>query len=136
MLSVIKKQFFSFRNGIVADALRKGGMPYNVIFGLQVPQIAEIAGSIQPDMATADELWADRTVRESRLLASYIYPHEEMTLEKGIEIARDIRTREEADMLAFRLFRRLPFAKSLLEAMMSDNRVPECASAALKSHLG
>lgn len=135
MLSVIKKQFFAFRNGIVADALRKAGMPYKVIFGLQVPQIAEIARGIRPDMTTADELWADSTVRESRLLASYIYPHEEMTLEKGLEIARGILTREEADMLAFRLFKRLPFAASLLEAMRADTGVSEYAVAALEAHL-
>ena len=31
------------RNGIVADTLRKAGSPYRIIFGLNLPQISEIA---------------------------------------------------------------------------------------------
>ena len=39
----IKHSFLAFRNGIVSDTLRKAGMPYGIIFGLQLPQLAEIA---------------------------------------------------------------------------------------------
>ena len=39
MLKEIKHQFMAFRNGIVADALRKAGYDYKVIFGLQLPQL-------------------------------------------------------------------------------------------------
>ena len=42
-LQQIKSRFMAMRNGIVADALRKGGMPHKVIFGLNVPQLSEIA---------------------------------------------------------------------------------------------
>ena len=47
-LQSIKKDFFVFRNGIVADTLRKAGMPHKVIFGLQIPQIAAIAKDLTP----------------------------------------------------------------------------------------
>ena len=36
----IKHNFMAYRNGIVSDTLRKAGMPYNIIFGTQLPQIA------------------------------------------------------------------------------------------------
>ena len=69
----IKHNFMAFRNGIVSDTLRKAGMPYNIIFGLQLPQIAEIARSNEKNLELADALWQDSGVRESRLLACYLY---------------------------------------------------------------
>ena len=80
----IKKEFFAFRNGITADILRKAGMPYKIIFGLQVPQIAQIARGHKPDMELADRLWNDTEVRESRLLATYLFPIGEVTESKAL----------------------------------------------------
>ena len=45
----IKKEFFTFRNGFLADTLRKAGMPYAVIFGLNVPQLGDIARRVLGD---------------------------------------------------------------------------------------
>lgn len=135
MLNDIKKSFFTFRNGIVADTLRKAGMPYKVIFGLQIPQIAGIARSLSPSMELAEQLWNDREVRESRILASYLFPVEEINLDKALNLARDVRTQEEADMLAFRLFKRLPFADSLLSAMEKNPEIPQSSKTALQNHL-
>ena len=135
MLNDIKKSFFAFRNGIVADTLRKAGMPYKVIFGLQIPQIADVARSLSPSMELAQELWNDREVRESRILASYLFPVEEINLDKALNLARDVRTQEEADMLAFRLFKRLPFADSLLSAMENNPEIPQSSKTALRNHL-
>lgn len=135
MLNDIKKSFFTFRNGIVADTLRKAGMPYKVIFGLQIPQIADIARSLSPSMELAEQLWNDREVRESRILASYLFPVEEINLDKALNLARDVRTQEEADMLAFRLFKRLPFADSLLSAMENNPEIPQSSKTALRNHL-
>ena len=135
MLNDIKKSFFTFRNGIVADTLRKAGMPYKVIFGLQIPQIAGIARNLSPSMELAEQLWNDREVRESRILASYLFPVEEINLDKALNLARDVRTQEEADMLAFRLFKRLPFADSLLSAMEKNPEIPQSAKTALQNHL-
>ena len=84
MIKEVKKEFFAFRNGIVADALRKAGMPYKVIFGLQVPQLAQIARGLEPSMEIADKLWADKEVRESRLLAAYLFPLHQICEEKAI----------------------------------------------------
>lgn len=131
----IKKSFFTFRNGILADTLRKAGMPYRMIFGLQIPQIAAIARGLTPSMELADRLWADSDVRESRILATYLFPPEETTMDKALELLRSVCTAEESDMLSFRLLKRLPFAAELLAAIEEDPAVPSYAATSLRRHL-
>lgn len=120
-VSAIKHQFMTFRNGIVADALRKSGMTYEIIFGLQMPQLTQIASSLPHDETIATTLWNDKKVRESRLLVAYIYPKDKLTMEKAYSMAKDLLTREEADILCFRLFRYLPFAEALAIELNSDS---------------
>lgn len=134
-LREIKQRFFAFRNGILADALRKQ-YPYGVIFGLQIPQIAEIARSLTPSLDLARSLWADENVRESRILATYLFPPEETDMATALSLASAIKTVEEADMLAFRLLKRLPFASQLREAMESRNDISEYMKKTLDNHLG
>lgn len=116
----IKHSFMAFRNGIVADTLRKAGMPYNIIFGLQLPQISEIARDCQKDLLLAETLWQDSGVRESRLLACYLFPAAEISEEMAAQLASAVRTHEEADILSFRLLRHLPYAPTLADTLSSD----------------
>lgn len=120
MLKKIKHQFITYRNGIVADTLRKAGMNYNIIFGLQLPQLAAIAREYEPSMELAMQLWDDKNVRESRLLACYLFPAKEMTEQHSLEIAESVQTKEEADILCFRLLRRLPFAEKLASILKTS----------------
>ena len=133
-ISQIKKQFFAFRNGIIADALRKQ-YPYEVIFGLQVPQIAEIARSLNPSVELADALWDDAKVRESRILATYLFPVSEISMERALQLASEAKTVEEADMLAFRLLKRLTFAADLQEKMNSRDDISDYMKKTLSNHL-
>ncbi len=135
MLQNIKKSFFTFRNGVIADTLRKAGMPYKMIFGLQIPQIAAIAGDLQPSSELADTLWNDMDVRESRILATYLFPTDEVSKTKALELIRSVRTPEESDMLSFRLLKRLPFACELAEEIEKDPSVPPYATTSLRQHL-
>lgn len=123
-----------YRNGIVADALRPG-TPYSVIFGLQVPQLAGIARAHPQDPDLAMALWNDSKVRESRLLAVYLLPPAETTIETALALARSVQTREEADMLAFRLLKRMSNPSSILAAMEADSSIPEFSVDALRNHL-
>lgn len=126
----------TYRNGIVADTLRQAGMAYPIIFGLQLPQLSEIARSLKAErgeeecVRLADELWADRNVRESRLLACWLFPLG-ITEEKALQLAESVQTREEADILAFRLLRRLLYAESLRDRLRShpDSLVAYCGEA-------
>lgn len=108
------KRFFALRNGILADAVRKAGCPCPRIYGLNVPQLAAIARETGTDNELAAKLWAEKECRESRLLACYLFDPETVKLEKAVNLAIDIQSKEEADMLAFRLFKRMPTALELL----------------------
>lgn len=139
----IKHLFFTYRNGAVADTLRRYGIPHKIIFGLDVPRLAEIARGLTPSMELAEKLWADSEVRESRLLAAYLFPPAETDMNLALRLASEVRTREEADMLAFRLFKRLPCAALLLDrltALSADTDTSArdayaLAAAALRPHL-
>lgn len=131
----IKKEFFALRNGIIADTLRKAGMHYKVIFGLQLPQIADIARRLSPDLELARTLWEDRGVRESRILACYLFPLESVNIDEAMKLAADVQTPEEGDMLAFRIFKRLAFAEELLDKMKKNPNIPEAAVNSLARHI-
>lgn len=139
-LKEIKHLFFTYRNGALADTLRRYGDPHRHIFGLEIPRIADIARNFNPSMELASTLWTDRDVRESRILATYLFPLEEIEIDKALELCADLRNQEEADMLAFRLLKRLPYAKQLLESLNSEKIGKadpgfSMAAAALNQHI-
>lgn len=134
MTREIKHLFFTYRNGAVADTLRRYGSPYKVIFGLDIPRIAEIARRYEPSDELAEALWEDTGVRESRLLATYLFEPTKMTTEKAIRLAREVRTVEEADMLSFRQFKRMTEAADLL-AMLEKDPSTSKAAISLRQHL-
>lgn len=111
----IKHDFMAFRNGIIADSLRKVGYDHEIIFGLQIPDISNIARKHNPSKPLAFQLFNDSKVRESRLLSFHLFPKDEMTKEEIEGIMRNLKTREEAEILSFRLLRFLPFASEILE---------------------
>ena len=116
-LQEIHQRFFGFRNGIVAKAFRDAGSHYQRVFGLQLPQLAAIAREAGYDSGLARELWAEKDCRESRLLACYLFDPECLTEEEAMKMAAEVQTREEADILAWRLLRRLPYASSLADRL-------------------
>lgn len=124
----IKHQFFIYRNGALAETLHRCGMPYKLIFGLNLPQISDIAAQTKTRLNNGDcgelsahemanKLWSDRDVRESRLLACYLFDSNIMQMEDAIKMATDVRTQEEADILSFRLLRYLSYAQELLDRL-------------------
>ena len=132
----IKKEFFSFRNGIVAKTFLDSGYPYKHIYGLQLPELGRIARkSDMPDEALGRELWSDRECRESRLLASWFFDPNEATMDSVREIIEDVKTREEADILAFRFLKRLPFAEELAKTSVEGPGHASYSIEALKRNL-
>ena len=140
-LSSIRKEFFSLRNGMIADTLRKGGLEQKYIFGLQLPQIKGLAERFLPttgeDSATlARALWSDRECREARLLACHLMPASLTSKEEATEWAEDVTTREEADILAFRLIRHLPFADEIAGiCAASDDQLKKYTATAIQRFL-
>ena len=80
----IKRRFFAMRNGIVAETIRRGGLQYKMVFGLNLPQIAEIAEGLPHTQELAEQLWADSRTRESMMIAPMLYPRERLTRERAI----------------------------------------------------
>lgn len=114
---MVKRRFFAMRNGAVAASLRAMGAPYRIIFGLQLPQIAEIARDFAPDAELAAQLWANTSTRESMLMAPMLFEVGGVPPDTAMELATSATTAEVADILCLKLLSRLPFAWSMVEAL-------------------
>ena len=113
-LQKVKRHFFAMRNGIIADTLRKAGSHFRIIFGLNLPQIVEIASATPHTASLARELWRNTSTRESMLLAPMLFPHDEMTEAEAAAWIDGIPEPEVADVLCHRLLRHLVFAPVLM----------------------
>ena len=120
-MQAVKRRFFALRNGIISDTLRKGGSPFKIIFGLNLPQLKEIAEYTGKDAGLAEALWTNTTTRESMLLAPMIYPEEKFTAEMAREWLEASPAAEVTDMLSHALLRRRPFASDLVYSITDDN---------------
>lgn len=125
-MQLVKRQFFAMRNGALAEQLRRAGAPYRIIFGLNLPQIAEIAAGTTQSADLAERLWANRTTRESLLIAPMLYPAGVMQPVTAMRWALTADTPEVADVLCHRLLRRLDYcfdiADELWKAPATINR--------------
>lgn len=120
-LKSIRKEFYAYRNGIVADALRKGGDPHQLIMGCQLTDIITIASAYGKDRALANALWADTKHRECRLAAPMICPANGFTMADAEAWSKSVASTEEADVLCHRLLRHLPYAMQLFHALAASN---------------
>lgn len=116
-MQTIKRRFFAMRNGIISDVLRRGGSPFRIIFGLNLPQIVEIAAENEASADLARRLWANNTTRERMLAAPMIYPREEFDEATARSWCAEIPSAEVADVLCHRLLRHRPFALELAEEL-------------------
>ena len=110
------------RNGVIADSLRKAGCPRRLIWGVNLPQLSEIAAGLEKSVELAEALWADSSLRESILLAPMVYPLESINIERAREMVDDILWAEEADILCFKLLRNADFAPDLARELCQSDR--------------
>lgn len=119
-MQLVKRRLFAMRNGALADSLRRSGANYRIIFGVNLPQLVEIAADFKADADLAERLWANTTTRESLLLAPMLYPVELMTFETALRWGRTALTAEAADILCLKLLKRLDFADELADRLVGD----------------
>ncbi|MDE7457404.1 MAG: DNA alkylation repair protein [Muribaculaceae bacterium] len=112
-MQTVKRNFFAMRNGVIADTLRRGGSPFRIIFGLNLPQISEIAAKWAPDTALAERLWANQTTRESMLLAPMIVDRQKFTIDDARCWVAVIPAHEVADVMCLKLLRHTDYAAKL-----------------------
>lgn len=101
------------RNGIIADTLRKGGSSFKIIFGLNIPQLVEIARNHGYDTELADALWQNRSTRESMLLAPMLLNPASFDVDQAHAWIDAVPDAEIADNLCHKLLRHLPYAYEL-----------------------
>ncbi len=119
IMQQLKRSLFALRNGVIADSLRKAGCPHRIVFGLNLPQLNEIAAQYGPSEELAEALWKDTALRESALLAPMLYPKERLTLEKARKLCATVQWHEDADILVFKLLRDADFAPSLARELVA-----------------
>ncbi len=119
IVKTIKKEFYAYRNGIVADALRASGDPHQYIMGCQLVDVMEIArhSAPAPDLAVA--MWSDKKHRECRMIAPMLYPAGQFSQETALQWCLDIESTEIADVLCHSLLRKLDFAQNLFKQLLS-----------------
>ena len=113
----VKRRMFALRNGVMAEALRRGGCPYRIIFGLTLPQLDEVAAVTPHTETLAQMLWDNDSTRESRLLAPMICPREDMTGERARRWLDQCRSTEDVDILCHRQLRHQPWAVELVDEL-------------------
>ena len=111
----IKKSFFAYRNGVIADRLRNAGDCHKVIFGLNIPQLVEIANATGQNANIARQLWFNSDSRESRLIAPMIFPSEDMSIEEAHSWIDSVENTEVSDNLCHKLLKKLPYAETLFQ---------------------
>ena len=128
-LREIRKEFFAFRNGIVADKLRKAGDPHSMIMGCLLVDVVGIAQRARETVgdkgqltAVASELWSDTNSRECRLAAPMLYPAEAMNLEQALQWCRNVETVEIADNLCHKLLRHINDANALFRQLIAQDK--------------
>ncbi len=119
----LRQQFFTYRNGMLADYLRKAGDPHKIIFGLNLQQVSNLADATDKSKELSVKLWEDSTSREGRLIAPYLMPHDEFTMTDAIEWCQSVECEEVADVLCHKLLRHLPFAYELAINLVNSDKV-------------
>lgn len=114
-LKEIKRMYRLYMNGIVSHSMREKGAGYRVNFGLTLPLLNRIARQIPPSAEIAEELWNDRGVRESMLLAPMVFPAEQYKPADAQRWVMSIPNTEVSDFCCKFLFSRLSYAHSLVE---------------------
>lgn len=117
----IKRQFFAYRNGVTADALRKGGSPFKIIFGLTLSQLSEMARDIGYHEDLALKLWENRTTRCSLLLAPMLLDPQSLSQESALKLIAETPCYEVADVLCLKLLSRSCLVPALMESLNTND---------------
>lgn len=126
-LKAIRKEFFAFRNGIIASKLRDAGDPHAIIMGCLLVDIVGITSRARErigneiDLATvAQEMWNDTNSRECRLAAPMLFPSGLMSGQLALTWCQDIETTEIADNLCHKLLRHIADSQEVMSQLITQ----------------
>lgn len=126
-LKAIRKDFFAFRNGIIASKLRNAGDPHAIIMGCLLVDIIGITDRAREaigdevDLATvAQELWNDTNSRECRLAAPMLFPAGLMSSQLALTWCKGIETTEVADNICHKLLRHIADSQEVMNSLITQ----------------
>jgi hypothetical protein len=116
---LIAKEFVHNQNGEVSSGMQKLGLSYKINYGLSIPIINNIAGSIDKNNDLAIYCWKQE-VRESKLLALRLFDSQSINQSSLNEILAGINNIELAEQAAFNLFINLSDNLALLHKLLNN----------------
>ena len=117
----IKKELRAGMNGILSAKMREAGMPYKLIFGVELPRLQSIADVFPKNAELANQLWS-QNIRETKLLAIMLMPPDAFTPAVANAWADKIQTPEEAQVMAKYLLQKVGRAKDICIAWLQDEK--------------
>ncbi len=105
----IKQELRAAMNGVVSAQMRQAGMPYKLIFGVELPRLQEIAREFRADRRLAQALWNEPS-RECKILATMLMPPAECLAEIAEIWTDEMPTAEMAQIAVQHLFSRTTWA--------------------------
>ena len=133
--SDIKKELRASMNGILSARMREAGMPFRLIFGVELPRLRSIADEFPPNAALANLLW-NQNIRETKLLAIMLMPPEDFSPKMSEAWAESIVTAEEAQILAMMLLSKTEHAKDTSITWLKEGKpLPSVCACLCLRHL-
>lgn len=126
----IKKELRASMNGILSARMREAGMPFKLIFGVELPRLQDIAKEFTQDKELANHLWK-QNIRETKLLAIMLMPPEAFTFETANDWAETLATAEEAQVLAMMLLSKTNEAKEVCLKWLKEGKALKSTCACL-----
>jgi Predicted DNA alkylation repair enzyme len=125
-LKRIRRSIYLKMNGVTADRMVSDGVAYAKNYGVSLPELKQMAGKIPHDKALAEALWRDK-VRETMLLATFVYPVEEFDEDRAAAWVTDVMTLELAENLSRNLLGKIPYVGSVVEGWANSGNYWICA---------
>ena len=122
-LTDIRRRLRLAMNGVIANSMRQKGMNYKLIFGVPLPEIMQIAKEIGHDADLARALW-EEDVREMKILATLVFPPQEMTHDEARRWVAAIPYPEIAEQCSNNLFPFMAQADGFAVSLLSDTQSP------------
>ena len=126
----IKKELRAGMNGILSARMREAGMPFHLIFGVELPRLRSIAEEFPRDADLACRLW-EQDIRETRRLAIMLMPPDSFAQETANAWAQTMLTAEEAQVMAMLLLPDTPNAKETSMAWLTRGKTLPATCACL-----
>lgn len=117
----IKKELRASMNGILSAKMREVGMPYKLVFGVELPRLMDIAREFTPNHQLAQQLW-NENIRECKILATMLMPIDHFYPEVADIWVEETPAAEIAQIAVMQLFIRLPYAAEKAFEWIATNK--------------